>query len=58
MSFLLQVALTQSLGVLFGLLAVYWINPTTNAGGLMLIVMAVVLTNVIQMAYKYFVSKN
>ena len=56
MPFLLEIVLTQSVGILFGLAAIYYIGPDTTGGALLLMIIAVALSNAVQQIYKRFVA--
>ena len=58
MSFILQIVLTQSVGLLLGLFAIYLINPDTIGGALLLLVIAVALSNVTARLYRKFVPNS
>ena len=46
--------LAQAFGVLIGLIAIYYINPTTAGGALLLLIIAIAITNVVFQVWKYF----
>jgi hypothetical protein len=57
MSFLLEIVLTQSVGILLGLAAIFYISPDTTGGALLLLVIAVALSNAVQQIYKNLIAK-
>jgi hypothetical protein len=56
MSFLVEIVLTQSIGILLGLAAIYYIRPDTTGGAFLLMIIAVALSNAVQQIYKRFVA--
>ena len=58
MTFILQIVLTQSVGLLLGLAAIYYIEPDTTGGALLLLVIAVALSNVVGRFYRKIVPNS